>query len=168
MKKLFDTGTATPLDFIRRRLRLIGFPHLQPAPGIVCLCSLIAAVFVTVTNMEMGGEGLGDLGDFEVGKVADRDVVAEYPLSYIDIEATSLRMEAQEYLVPAVFRYSDSIAKGVLESWSAFCDFTDQVAEEKVSPTSERLAVQAEYPAFFSTETLAVYFNSPDRANFRK
>jgi hypothetical protein len=41
--------------------------------------------------------------EFELNRVADRDVIAEHGVSYVDEEATRLRIEAEERLVPAVF-----------------------------------------------------------------
>ena len=165
MKNPFELFDGTTL---LGKIRLINRPKLGLIPGIMCLCSFAAAAFVTISNIDLSAEGLGDLGDFEVGKVADRDVTAEYPLSYIDHEATHLRKEAQENLVPAVFRYSTAINGEVLKSWNDFCDFTGGLETEGASAASLRLHVQAEYPALFSADTLNAYFASPLRTEFRE
>jgi putative nucleotidyltransferase with HDIG domain len=136
------------------------------APGLVSLCSFVISVLVVLSNMG-GGAGVGDIGDFETGKVADRDVIAGYPASYVDEEATRIRMEAQEHLVPAVFRYSAEAGAEVRDSWNAFCDFADKLAGNS-SAASFRLAIQTEYPAFFSGETLAAYIAAPERPAFRE
>ena len=143
-------------------------PRLGLVPGIVCLISFLGSAFIAVSNMQLGVELLGDLADFEVGKVADRDVVAEYPLSYIDENATRLRMEAQAHLVPAVFRYVMAAGEVSLEAWNSFCDFADELAEEGSSEASMRLALRSEFPAMFSDEVIAAYLNDPDREKFRE
>jgi putative nucleotidyltransferase with HDIG domain len=150
-----------------KQLKERDLPHLDTIPRIVCLCSFVLAAFVVVTNMQVGDERLGDLHTFEVGKVADKDIIAEYPLSYIDQNATRLRMEAQEQLVPAVFRYSDDISKSILSSWNSFCDFAAELADSNSSQASKRLAVQAEYPAYFNAATIDAYFADPVREQFR-
>ncbi|MDR2432949.1 MAG: HDIG domain-containing protein [Treponema sp.] len=134
------------------------------APGLVSLCSFVISVLVVLSNM--GGAGVGDIRNFETGKVADRDVIAGYPVSYIDEEATRIRMEDQERLVPAVFRYSREAGMEARDSWNAFCDFADKLAGNSAA-ASFRLAIQAEYPAFFSNETIAAYVAAPERAAFR-
>jgi putative nucleotidyltransferase with HDIG domain len=150
-----------------KQIELRDLPRLEPIPRIVCLCSFVLAIFVVVTNMELGDERLGDLHTFEVGKVADKDIIAEYPLSYVDQNATRLRMEAQEQLVPAVFRYSDDVSKNILNAWSDFCNFADEATADNSSPASKRLVVQAEYPAYFNAATIDAYFADPSREQFR-
>jgi len=162
------------LDIILRnvwgilKLRWLNLPHLGPAPAIVCLASFAAAAFVILTNMDSGVERLGDFSDFEAGKVADRDVVAEYPLSYVDRDATRLRREAQAHLIPAVFRYASGVSDEALQSWNAFCDFADELAERGESAASARLAVQSEYPGRFAAPVIDAYFANPRRAEFRE
>ncbi|MCL2763065.1 MAG: HDIG domain-containing protein [Treponema sp.] len=168
MKKKIPDFIARPLGgSLFKRLVLLNLPHLGLVPRIVCLCSFAAAVLVTAVTMKLDVEKQGNYREFEVGKVADRDIVAEYSISYIDVEATRRRMEAQENLVPAVFRYSAGISHEAIASWNAFCDFADTAAADEVSPASMRLTVQAEYPAYFPAEVLFAYFNNPDRAQFR-
>ena len=165
MKKTLDIIMRNFLGILQfRRLNL---PHLGLAPGIVCLCSFIAAAFVILTNMDSGVERLGDFSDFEVGRVADRDIVAEYTLSYVDKEATRLRMEAQAHLIPAVFRYTDSVRYDALQSWNTFCNFADELSQKGESAASIRLAVQSEYPGRFTAPVIDAYFASPHRAEFR-
>ena len=168
MKKIPEFFTGNILGFLSKKIRQLDLPRLGLVPGIVCLFSFVAAAFVIVTNMDSGTDRLGDFSDFEVGKVADRDIIAEYSLSYIDKEATRLRMEAQESLIPAVFRYSDSIENEVLQSWNEFCDRADELAEEGLSAASIRLAIQSEFPGYFTTPVLDAYFASPHRAQFRE
>jgi membrane-associated HD superfamily phosphohydrolase len=146
MKKIPDFFAKSFLDFLSKKIRQFELPRFGFVPGIVCLCSFVAAAFVIVTNMDSDVERLGDFNDFEVGKVAERDVVAEYSLTYVDEEATRLRMEAQESLIPAVFRYSPNVKDEVLQEWNTFCDFADELMEGDMSPASLRLAVQTEYP----------------------
>jgi len=166
MKKMHEFADII-MGSLRKQLKLLSLPHFGLAPWLVCAGSFIGAVIVIITNINPDIEKLGNLGDFEAGKVADRDIIAEYPLSYIDSDATRLRIEAQEHLVPAIFRYSADIGNEALNSWNTFCDFMDVLAAENASLVSMRLAVQAEYPGYFSAETLSYYFSSLHREQFR-
>ncbi|MDR0290135.1 MAG: HDIG domain-containing protein [Treponema sp.] len=164
MKKNPDFSVT---DFFLKKFKQYHLPHLGLVPGIVCLISFIVAAVVVITHIDVGAERLGDLRDFEIGRVADRDVIAEYPLSYVDKEATRLRSQAQEYLVPAVFRYSAPASNEVFNVWNEFCDFADGLAAQDISAAAARLATQAEYPGYFSGTALDAYFSSPRRAEFR-
>jgi len=167
MKKIPDFFTKDIPDFLLRKFKQFDLLRLGLVPGIVCLCSFLAAAFVIVTNMDSGVEGMGNFKDFEVGKVAEKDVVAEYSLTYVDKEATRLRMEAQESLIPAVFRYSTNIRDEVLQAWNTFCDFTDELLVEKAPAASVRMAIQAQYPGYFPAALIDAYFASPHYAEFR-
>ena len=146
--------------FDRSRFRL--------GPSIVSLCAFGISVLVAVTNMSGGADGIGDIRDFETGKVADRDVIAEQPASYIDEDATRLRMDAQERLVPAVFRHSAERGGEARDSWIAFCDIADGAERDGSSAAAFHLAAQAAYPAWFSRETLDAYFAAAGRSRFRE
>ncbi|MCL2600696.1 MAG: HDIG domain-containing protein, partial [Treponema sp.] len=159
-------------DFVRGRLmgflpERLGLLRMGRTPAIVCLASFVASVIVTVTFINLESEWQWIHGEFEVGMVADRDVIAGYPLSYIDEDATRLRMEAQRNLVPAVFRYLPYATDGVLQSWDEFSDFADRLEYEGVSLASVQLRIQAQYPGYFSAATIAAYFADPHRADFR-
>jgi len=161
--------TPNSLDLTQGFLpRLLKLPSMGRVAWIVCLCSFVTAVIVTITNLNMNAEGPGDLRFFEAGKVADRDVIAEYSLSYIDDDATQARMKAQENLVPAVFRYYENISHDARDSWNKFCDMADKLADEGSSRASIQLAIQAEYQDYFSNETLNSYFTARDRQEFRE
>ena len=167
MKKTPDSYIKKLLTSLLRNIAQ-RLPRLGLVPGIVCLCSFLAVAFVRISNLDSGLEGMGDLSEFEVGKVADRDIIAEYPLSYIDKEATRMRMEAQEYLVPAVFRYSTAANKEAFAFWEEFCDFTDVLVKQEMPAASLRLSIQSEYPGFFPASTIDAYFASPYRQEFRR
>ena len=160
------------LDFLSRRARAFVTARLGSfRPGrtrvIVCAASFLASVLVivAVANVEARAGRPGD--GFEEGMVADRDVVAAYRFSYVDEEATSLRMEAQRSLVPAVFRYLPGASYDALRSWEAFSDFADGIILGGASPAQAQLLVQAEYPGIFPAAALAAYFLLPDRSDLR-
>ena len=164
MKTIADFVSERFGDFLRGRSGLL---RLGKVPAIACLVSFVASVFVTITFINLESEWQWIHGSFEVGMVADRDVIAGYPLSYVDEEATRLRMEAQRSLVPAVFRYLPYATHDALSAWNEFSDFADRLEEEGLSLASVQLRVQAEYPGYFPTQAVAAYFSAPNRALFR-
>jgi putative nucleotidyltransferase with HDIG domain len=111
-----------------------------------------------------GGASDGDTGDFEAGKVAERDVIAEQTVSYIDEGATRVRLEAQRRLVPAVFIYSPEITEKVAGDYGRFSEFSRKCFEEQVSLEGYRRQVSAEFPGLFLAEDLEILFESSDQA----
>jgi putative nucleotidyltransferase with HDIG domain len=93
-------------------------------------------------------------------------VIAERSVSYVDEAATRIRLEAQERLVPAVFRFSSSATGAVQTEWKSFSSFMDTLIREGSSADASRLAVQAKYPAFFPGEVLNVYLTDSGRDRF--
>jgi putative nucleotidyltransferase with HDIG domain len=165
MKKMFNPFTGDFRDSLRRALNL---SQVRIGPGLVSLMVCIVTVIVVAGNMSGGAGRAADLREFETGKVADRDVIAAHAVSYIDEDATRIRMEAQEHLVPAVFRYSPGVETEVLNSWNGFSDFADGLVRGASSAAAARLAVQAEYPSYFSSEIISAYFSAKERAGFRE
>jgi putative nucleotidyltransferase with HDIG domain len=108
----------------------------------------------------------GDFRNFEIGQVADRDVLAEDDVSYVDEDTTKLRIEAQERLVPAVFRFSPAVAEDATAAWKDFFDFTGDLFGEGVSAEAFKLRIQAEYPADFPNHVLDAYYADPDRETY--
>jgi putative nucleotidyltransferase with HDIG domain len=164
MKKIPNPPDQRLRGFLQRLLKM---PRMGRIPGIICICSFLAAVIVTITNLNLSSDGPGDINKFEIGKVADRDVIAEHSLSYIDNEATMMRVKAQENMVPAVFRYSENPRVEAIESWDKFCDLADKLVAEGSSRTSRQMAIQAEYRDYFTNETINAYFTAHDRPAFR-
>ncbi|MDR1587234.1 MAG: HDIG domain-containing protein [Treponema sp.] len=164
MKKMFKLFTGDFRNSLRGIFRL---NRARLGPGLCSVAAFIVTAIVVIANMNPGAGGAGDLQDFETGKVSDRDVIADRPVSYIDTEATRLRTETQEHLVPAVFRFSVSAGADVRNSWRAFCDLADKSLMEGASADAAYLAVQAKYPAYFSADALNLFLGAPDRDKFR-
>jgi membrane-associated HD superfamily phosphohydrolase len=101
--------------------------------------------------------------EFELSRVADRDVLAERPVSYVDEEATRLRIEAEERLVPAVFVYSPSAAEMCRSAYRRFADLSRSIFAQGSSAGAYKLAIQAELPGAFHGDTLDALFRDPAR-----
>jgi putative nucleotidyltransferase with HDIG domain len=123
--------------------------------------------FVLICLTSLGSvKGGGDFWNFEIGQVADRDVLAEDDVSYVDEEATKLRVEAQERLVPAVFRFSPAVEGDAIAAWKDFAGFTGALFGEGVSAEAFKLRIQAEYPVDFPNHVLDAYYADPDRETY--
>ncbi|HRZ90243.1 MAG TPA: HDIG domain-containing protein, partial [Spirochaetia bacterium] len=100
-----------------------------------------------------------DIG-LEVGRVADKDVIAERDYVYTDESATRLRVEAEKRLVPPIFVVDDRIGSQALASFEAFRDGFLKLAAEDLPPETFRLRFQREWPDLLGldeAQALAAY-----------
>jgi putative nucleotidyltransferase with HDIG domain len=143
--------------------RVFSFFRFRSGPGLAVLGALLVTTLAVVFNMNSSA---GNTRGFEAGRVADRDVTAEQFISYVDEEATRLRMEAQERLVPAVFRFSPAAGEDVRNAWRDFTAFAGSLVQKGASADAALLAIQARYPGFFTGDELEQYLRAPDRERF--
>ncbi|MDR1654451.1 MAG: HDIG domain-containing protein [Treponema sp.] len=146
-------------------LNVLGFANFHRGPALAALAGLILTSIIVISSHGLRS-GLNDLREFEVGKVADRDVVVEKPFSFVDEAATRLRIEAQERLVPAVFRFNPEAAGASLAAWEAFFALSLKLFQEEVSLAAFALAVQAEYPGKFPGGVLEFFYSDENREKF--
>jgi putative nucleotidyltransferase with HDIG domain len=151
----------------RARLKKMFLPsRLRPLPLLAAFLAFVVSVLNVIFNTSSGLGAVGDISNFEAGRVADRDVVAGHSVSYVDEEATRLRLEAREHLVPAVFRFSGTAGEDTRNEWRKFAALVNDLFDDGVSPEAFVLAVQAGYPGFFSPSLLNRYYSDPQRKQF--
>ena len=137
--------------------------NFRSGPNLFSFALCAAAAIIII--MGVNNESLSDIDNFEVGKVAERDVFAGFSVSFLDEEATMLRMESVAKQVPAVFRLSAEISAQVQDSWSAFCDFSGRPSGGSAS--AALAALEKEYPGSFSAETLTAFLSANERISFK-
>lgn len=123
------------------------------------LPAVLAALFVVGLVLLLSfGPGAsfseGALGEAEVGKVADKDIVADRELSYVDEKATALRLEAEQRLVLPIFVVDDKVGAAAL---SRFHDFQSLLLSLSGKPYAEEslyLRVQSDFPGLLSREDI--------------
>ena len=139
------------------------FPSLVgKRPAMAWAAAFLFSLVLVLVNEYSGSYMGGSLTEFEVGKVADRDVSADQAFVYVDEVATRLRYEAVQQLVPAVFHYSSRVTEDTRNRWNRFVDFVRNNSPEGHSTDVFRLAVQSEFPGDFSDEVLDQLYLSQD------
>jgi len=151
------------LLFNLRKNALMILNRFRSGTNLFSIALFIAAAAVIITSGNR--EALSDINIFETGKVADRDVIAQHAVTFVDEKATMARLEIAAKQVPAVFRFSPEETRKSLDLWNSFCDLTDK--QDSSDTASFRLAINEEYPAFFSNETLDAYLSASGRSVFR-
>ena len=138
--------------------KLLSLTHSRQALawlGSFLLCLLV----VLLTGNSSSGFGRNN-GEFEVGKVADRDVIAEYSINYEDEQATRLRVESRERLVPAVFQYSYRASEELQSRWNRFVTLAESLPTEIDSASAVINALQSEFPGDFPDDVLDLLYQS--------
>jgi putative nucleotidyltransferase with HDIG domain len=159
-------------------LKKIKDAKLRPSPTITTFIAFLISAIVVI-NSTNSRNGIGNLNEFEVGKVAEHDVAAIKPVSYIDKDATKVLSEEQKRLVPAVFRYESGRNLDVEKNYEHFASVclsffeTNQKNEENKENEEKkaevfrvedfRRLIYAEFPNMFPAETLDTLFQNPDR-----
>jgi len=117
--------------------------------GIVVLAGLgCLAAFIGFGAIS----GSAGLGGFEAGKVADRDIVAEIDVVYIDAKATKVRTDAELRLVPAVFSLDDAATKSSIEAVAAFRKSFLQLSAGNITSDELSLRIRGAFPELISTD----------------
>jgi putative nucleotidyltransferase with HDIG domain len=124
---------------------------------------LVLATATYFSFIEVNGFRQLSLVDFEVDKVADRDVVARREISYVDENATRIRREARQRLVTAVFKYDRAVSQNMEDDFASFVRFVENTLRSVSSANEFILEVQQEYPGVLEKKQLLGLYNSTDR-----
>jgi putative nucleotidyltransferase with HDIG domain len=139
-------------------------PKFRLVPALATfLAFLVSGSSILWGSRRAGLVETGAYAEFELGRVADRDVFAEHAVSYVDQEATRLRVEAEERLVPAVFAYSAAAAEGCRSAYRRFSELSRGVFSQGLSAETYKLEIQEELPGAFHGDTLDALFRDPAR-----
>ncbi len=123
----------------------------------------MAGAFLVVCVISVGNAGAKNrlqriYDDFEAGKVAERDVVADRPVSYVDEEATRLGLEALQAQVPAVFVLSAETSRHAISQFISFSERVSELLESDIGPAAFAERLRRDFPGYFDTETLIALF----------
>ncbi|MBN1834804.1 MAG: HDIG domain-containing protein [Spirochaetales bacterium] len=100
--------------------------------------------------------------DYQVGSVAERDVVVERDIVYVDEEATRLKREAAGKLVLPIFRINENITENILKRFEGFRRALSALLASEESVETVFLRLQVEYPGVLTRETLTELLEAQD------
>ncbi|MDR2397521.1 MAG: HDIG domain-containing protein [Spirochaetaceae bacterium] len=154
-----------------RNLSLMGawirtFITTRRGPVIASLSAFFITTLVTLQYQRTNGGTLGYLKEFEVGKVAERDVLAEQSVAYVDETATRLQLDLQQHLVPPVFAYNPELTAQAQKDYERFVALSrPYLAGTEAGQEAQEAYIREVYRAFpdrFSRETLALLFHQSE------
>ncbi|MDR1177258.1 MAG: HDIG domain-containing protein [Spirochaetaceae bacterium] len=144
-------------------LKFFGFSKPRKETLIAFLGAFALPAFVVCSGIGERSLVESRLHDFEAGRVAPRDIIAEKTMYYTDEEATKRKIEDAERGVPAVFRYSREDTALMLSSYGRFVDISTDIFLRGDAAGAYQEAVRREYPGAFAPETLNALFRDPLR-----
>ena len=134
-------------------------------PAAAALAAVVVASSFLLVLLGPGAavsrEGLPEL---EAGRVAERDIVADRELSFVDETATRLRIEAEERLVLPIFVVDEKPAAQAVERFRAFRELVGALVARKTAEDTLYLSVQSQFPGLFSKQDILAIARSPYRA----
>jgi putative nucleotidyltransferase with HDIG domain len=151
----------------RRVFAVPAFFAALASPGLRVRSSAIGLSFIgSLAAMILLGSGSIAPGTpieaVSVGKVAERDIVADRRISYLDEKATKLRAEAEARLVLPVFELDARVSQTALDRFESFRKLVASLASGKLPPDSMTLRVQSAFPGLFSKAELAEFVRFPN------
>lgn len=158
-KRIFDTSVSKRNAAMRIRQ--------NRAEISLVIATYFVLLFATYFgSVQVNGLRRLSLSDFEIGKVADRDVVASREVSFVDEYATKIRRDARQRLVTAVFRYDRAISSAMLDSFDGFATYLDRLYQRSTGMEQFMLELQQEYPGVLERKQMLALYMNPDRSGF--
>ncbi len=117
--------------------------------------SFLLIYLVLVLTTQSGGIfSRKQLTEYEAGRVAEKDLILDRSISYIDQDATDLKIAAKVQLVRPIFVVEEDITERSTALLHGFIDTVDRTIEEKSAEETAVLQIEAEYPGLFTPEEL--------------
>jgi len=138
----------------------LSIPHVRRGPAAATIAALVVT---TIVVLVVNGKVSFTVDEFETGKVADRDVIAPEPVSFIDNEATRLQAAARVRQVPAVWKFAIQVNDQMIDTWDRFAVLSRNLFNGEESPENYVTRVNAEFPGVFNREALTALYNDPER-----
>ncbi|MDR1128831.1 MAG: HDIG domain-containing protein, partial [Treponema sp.] len=139
---------------------------LRRAPALVSLAAYCLSLALIIGGQGFFSFSVTGNGEFEAGRVAERDVVADQAVSYIDEKATREKIDLLEKQALAVFSYSGEATRGALSAYERLLVLVEDLFPAADSAEAFGRAVEEQFPGAFSRETLASLYGDPDRERF--
>ncbi|MDR2404130.1 MAG: HDIG domain-containing protein [Spirochaetaceae bacterium] len=148
---------------IRVFFNFLKLPELRTGPVLASAAVFFVSLGLIIAGKGYAGLGVGDIGDFEVGRVAERDVIADRSVSYTDQEATKRRIADRERMIPAVFIRSNTATEMAWDAYNHFLTLARRIFSEEAPVTAFISAVEQEFPEYFSREAIQTLFEDSER-----
>ncbi|AIN94240.1 HD family phosphohydrolase [Treponema putidum] len=122
----------------------------------------ILSVLIYINAYENSGLSKLTISDFEIGMVADRDIISNRNMEAVDEKATEIKKLAAKHSVRAVFYKDNSVSEQMIREYSEFVSYTIGVKDASKSFTAFKFMFMEKYPVILSEDALERIYNSKD------
>ncbi len=141
--------------FLNRIREYLGTSPRRRRKVILIAASFLLLYIYLVATTQFGSFfSRAQLSDYEVGRVADKDLILQQELVYVDEEATALKIAAKMQLVRPIFEVEEEVTARSLKLLSSFVDAVEEAVAARLPDDTAVLQVESEFPGLFSTEEL--------------
>lgn len=138
---------------------------IPPVRAGLAAATLSALAITIIVNIAVNGKASFDVNDFEIGKVADRDIISHENLSFIDKEATAAQITEEIKQIPAVWKYDDDLSDEIKKIFDRFAALSVLQFAERNSEENYIRNINEEFPAVFSRQSLSALYRDSARDN---
>ncbi|HUX22468.1 MAG TPA: HDIG domain-containing protein, partial [Spirochaetia bacterium] len=142
------------LEFLHPQRRLLA--------AIVVVSYLVITAIIVISNHIGSLSTRVDPSQYEVGQVADRDLISDRNLVYTDSQATKERADQAASEVPPVFQVDSSVKSSVLGTFNAFAELLTKLATAGDNPRVAYTAINAQFPGLFTQSDIRTILGSPN------
>lgn len=147
------------LSFILRVFSTLGKNRLLYISLIFSFCLMIVVTYVNMSEYALFSEF--SLDDFKIGKVANRDIVANKDIEYVDEKATNEKRDARKKTIVPIFDKNEANDDIAYKNYEAFTKELYQMKEGVQNIDEFVLNMRQRYPSRFDNATLEkLYRNS--------
>jgi putative nucleotidyltransferase with HDIG domain len=102
--------------------------------------------------------------EFEAGGVADRDIYAEQPITYIDEDATESLVQEALKEVPDVYLFSQEVTKEIKDSFDNFITISKEIFADPRKTSEDYIhVIEEEFPDAFRDDFLKSLYRDSSR-----
>ncbi len=122
----------------------------------------IALAIVLLTTQLSGFSFRLDPREWEAGKTAKADLIADRNFPFMDEKATELKREARKKIVPPVFRYNAEAVAEAFHRYDSFSETVIRLSREDASEEKAFLKLQVDFPGIFARTDVHAVYSYPD------
>jgi len=123
---------------------------------VLALTFLGAMAILLFGNTMLPASRTMKVSDYQEGMVADKDIIVEQGITYIDEEATRLKQEAELKMIPPVFIVHDDITRQIMQEYAVFRSLMSEDVGETPDKDMLFLELQSKLPAVFAREDMDI------------
>jgi len=138
------------------------FPQVHLSHQVILFLLIVYAVsiglliFFTQFGALLSGPSIKN---YEVGSVAEENVVVEQDIVYKDEKATELKKQASVELVPPVYEVKDDITRNAMKEFHKFVEIFRSAYQTENSLDNIYLQIQSDFPEYISKAQLKQIFS---------